>query len=214
MSGMTNGLSGRAMKEIGGWALACELRVGINDGSNLDKGGVFTAEAGGADDDAVGLLRLEQGNEAAFGYLWSDGNGKFRHGLAEPSSQYEAGAFYTEQMQASITHTTTTGTVITVPAGSIIRKVYMWVETLFNGTFTMDIGNGTDVDGFLAQGDIAEGSVGMNGIDEQDRGALLWDGTNAIGNYSASAITVVLTVSADSATAGAATIYVDYDRVH
>ena len=116
---------------------------------------------------------------------------------------------------ATINYDTTTGTMITIPAGSIIRKCYFRVgATSFDGTFTVDFGNGTDADGYLATANITEGTTGLYGINEDDRGALLWDGTLQIGDYSASAITVVATIVGGSATQGSGVLYIQYERVH
>ncbi len=98
--------------------------------------------------------------------------------------------------------------IATLPANSLVLEVILHITTAFNGTgATIDIGDSGDIDRFIANADVAEGSVGF--VRSSKTSA-----AGAHGHLYSTATTVQAAVNAGTGgTQGAATVYVLYAKV-
>jgi len=110
--------------------------------------------------------------------------------------------------------TSTVNAVVTIPAMSIVTDVLVIINSAYNGSATIDIGDATDDDGFLPNTSITEGTPGVYGGTVASRGAYLYDSTNktSLLKFYATATDIKATVGG-SPTAGSATIYVVYIKL-
>jgi hypothetical protein len=64
--------------------------------------------------------------------------------------------------------------LMSIPAGTIIDKVYMFVDTAITGTTNFDVGDDDDADGFIdGSASVTLGTAGMYGWDAKNAGAYL-----------------------------------------
>jgi phage tail sheath gpL-like len=62
----------------------------------------------------------------------------------------------------------------TIPAGTVIEKVYVIIDTAITGTTNLDIGDDDDADGFIDSSlSVTLGTAGMYGWDVKNAGAYL-----------------------------------------
>ena len=110
--------------------------------------------------------------------------------------------------------TSTVNAVVTIPAMSIVTDVLVKINSAYNGSATIDIGDASDADGFLPNASITEGTLGVYGGTVATRGAYLYDSTNktSLRKFYATATDIKATVGG-SPTAGSATIYVVYIKL-
>ncbi len=66
------------------------------------------------------------------------------------------------------------GNLWAIPAGTLIEKVYVVVDTLLTGTTDLDVGDDDDADGFVDGSlSVTVGTVGLYGYDAKLAGAYL-----------------------------------------
>lgn len=66
------------------------------------------------------------------------------------------------------------GDVMAIPAGTVIEKVYVIVDTAITGTTNLDVGDDDDADGFVdGSASVTLGTPGMYGWDVKNAGAYL-----------------------------------------
>jgi hypothetical protein len=66
------------------------------------------------------------------------------------------------------------GDLMTIPAGLVIEKVYLIIDTLLTGTTDIDVGDDDDADGYIDGSlSVTVGTVGMYGWDAKLAGAYL-----------------------------------------
>lgn len=109
-------------------------------------------------------------------------------------------------LRTAISYADGTGKVYTlgvVPAGSLVLRGGVAVTTVFNAATTnvLDIGTGTDDDGFAT--DLALGTVGVIVVDEMAT-------SNDAYSASEQTITATLAMSGTAATTGAGFVWVEY----
>lgn len=110
--------------------------------------------------------------------------------------------------------TSTVNAVVTIPAMSIVTDVLVKINSAYNGSATIDIGDASDDDGFLPNTSITEGTPGVYGGTVASRGAYLYDSTNktSLRKFYASATDIKATVGG-TPTTGSATVYVVYIKL-
>lgn len=101
-----------------------------------------------------------------------------------------------------------TQNIATLPANSLVLEVILHITTAFDGTgATIDVGDSGDIDRFIANADVVEGSVGF--VRSSKTAA-----AGAHGHLYPVATTVQAAVNAGTGgTQGAATVYVLYAKV-
>lgn len=102
--------------------------------------------------------------------------------------------------------------LVSVPADFRVEEVIYEVETAVTsgGTPTVELGDGDDADGYYADFQASMGATGIKGLNDDDRGAYLWDVANSVKDtkvYSA-ADTIDFTVGTAALTAGKINVYV------
>jgi hypothetical protein len=66
------------------------------------------------------------------------------------------------------------GDLWAIPAGTVISRVYVVIDTLITGTTNFDVGDDDDADGFIDGSlSVTLGTVGMYGWDAKNAGAYL-----------------------------------------
>lgn len=65
------------------------------------------------------------------------------------------------------------GDLFAIPAGMVIEKAYLIVDTAVTGTTAIDVGDDDDPNGFVADGALTLGTPGMYGWDVKAAGAYL-----------------------------------------
>ena len=106
--------------------------------------------------------------------------------------------------------------VVTLPAMSIVTDVLVKINSAYDGSATIDVGDASDDDGFLPNTSITEGTPGVYGENVATRGAYLYDGTNktSLRKFYDSATDIKATVGGTpTPTTGSATIYVVYIKL-
>lgn len=98
--------------------------------------------------------------------------------------------------------TNATVTIMQIPAGTLVLKMWIVITTLFaGGTPSIDIGDAADADGWIDTTDITEATAGTYGASETNTGAYSDDG-----KYYAAA-TAITAVVATGLTAGKAYVF-------
>lgn len=110
--------------------------------------------------------------------------------------------------------TSTVNAVVTIPAMSIVTDVLVKINSAYNGSATIDIGDASDADGFLPNTSITAATPGVYGGNVATRGAYLYDGTNktSLRKFYASATDIKATVGG-TPTTGSATVYMVYIKL-
>lgn len=99
-------------------------------------------------------------------------------------------------------------------SGIMVRGVYVEVETAFDGTPALDIGDGDNAQGYLTLNTSALAKTGWYGHDRQYVGEhLVKDGVSRNKIYSSDDIFPIASFTAGSATVGSATVYVEYIKL-
>ena len=95
-----------------------------------------------------------------------------------------------------------------------ITDVLVKINSAYNGSATIDIGDASDADGFLPNTSITAATPGVYGGNVATRGAYLYDGTNktSLRKFYASATDIKATVG-ETPTTGSATVYVVYIKL-
>lgn len=112
-----------------------------------------------------------------------------------------------------------TGTyeLISVPANFAVRDVYLEIETavVSGGTPTLEIGDGDDPNGYIADFEASSGSAGFINLNQDDKGVYLWDDTNDAADVKtyASADTIDLEIGAAALTAGKIRVVAEGERL-
>lgn len=97
--------------------------------------------------------------------------------------------------------------VAKVPAGCIVLDVILNITTAFAGTsVTIDVGDASDTDRFIANADVTENAVGFTRSSKTSA-------AGAAGHVYSSDTNIVASVGGTSLSAGAATVYVLYAKI-
>lgn len=127
------------------------------------------------------------------------------------------GNFFIEQHAVKlIKHDDTSPvTIFQIPAGSVVTRVYARVTEVFDGTTpSIEIGDGSDTDGFLPSASITETVTGLYGENDADGGAYLVSGDQRLSKYYNAATNITCTIAAlGDDTTGEAEIHVFYQRI-
>jgi hypothetical protein len=96
--------------------------------------------------------------------------------------------------------------LISVPENFVVSDAYYEIETplVSGGTPTVTLGDGVDPDGYFANFQSTMGVAGVKGLNQDQKGAYLWDGTEDAGlkRRYAAADTIDLAVGTAALTAG------------
>lgn len=101
-------------------------------------------------------------------------------------------------------------TMFNIPANTIVDRCWVQITTEFAGTTpTLAIGDEDGASGFLAEGKITEGTVGIYGVEDDDGGSYLWDTSNTHKRIKAYTATKAIqaTIGGTDLTAGEAMVY-------
>jgi len=115
----------------------------------------------------------------------------------------------------------TVNAVVTLPAMSIVTDVLVKINSAYDGSATIDIGDASNAGGFLPNTSITAATLGVYGENVATRGAYLYDGNNKISlrkfyasatNTTGTGIDIKATVGGSPNT-GSATVYVVYIKL-
>lgn len=99
-------------------------------------------------------------------------------------------------------------TILAAYDGLVVEHCIVEVTTTFDGTTpTIDVGDASTADGFLANANITEGTAGYYGMEDDVQGSYLWDTSHKIKKVYTSAVNIQYTIAGSDATQGEATIY-------
>jgi hypothetical protein len=172
----------------------------VNKGDSITVGTNGKGKVAG-DEDAVCAYALETGTDTTIGVLVAMSSS---YGSATPR------IIKTEEFDYT---STSPVEVLQIEAGSIITKVFIEITEAWNGTAaSINIGNGTDTDGYLPTASITEATLGKYGLNDNSGGVLIWDSTNKarIYDFFSTAGVVKATISPGAgASTGKAIVYVE-----
>jgi hypothetical protein len=106
--------------------------------------------------------------------------------------------------------------LIDVPANFAVQELYYEVETALTsgGTPTVEIGDGDDPNGYVADFQASMDTPGIKALNQDDKGVYLWDNANDAGDQKlyAAADTIDFVVGTAALTAGKIRVVVYGER--
>lgn len=106
-------------------------------------------------------------------------------------------------------------TLATVQDGDIVTGIWAEVTTIWDGNGTVDIGDGSDTDGYLPNMTLNKGALGYKGHDHDTRGVYLWDfiGVHDRDHVRTGAGSITATVVTGTSTQGSMVVYLEMLRL-
>jgi len=103
-----------------------------------------------------------------------------------------------------------------LPAGTKVKRVVTFCEETFDGSITIDIGISSDTDGFLPNSSIGKNEGDFSGGEDDELGALLWDGTNSHKReyINGDEYVIQATVGTNDASSGSLAVLIEFDKLY
>jgi len=97
----------------------------------------------------------------------------------------------------------TNAAVLELPANIVMKHAYVIIDTAVAGSTTVDVGDASDPDGYVATANLTLGTEGLYNYAGAEVGAYLNNGTDGNAGYLVSAATDLAVAVTDASTAGA-----------